>query len=1237
MLKSLHSIPFSHLLFTLLLSSFITPANAQTTPVFTKYDFDQTSIIQAMSDNGRYAIASVTSEGVSQTRIIDLDSHETAVINTDEKTQYGSDISNDASVVVGNVASIPAIYRPSQDKWFTLPTADEYIYGTAYSVSADGTYAVGELYQNNILLRVPALWKLTESGGEIIDIYNNGGLPTKDMTQKDQGMMRFSSISSDNKYILGCMSYSYMPSGDDAGGCFFFVYDRENRTYKPIGFTETATGPWIPKADGLVAILEATMSNNGHYVTGMAHIAIDIEGEYYKNEYDVPYLYDVINDTFTIYDETAAQNTYGTAVSNDGIVLSASPVSTPVREWSLRSGKYWFSFSDVLKQKYNTTFNAETGLDNTGTVNCISNDGKRLAAFPDPYSSYIVDLPEPVTTIGEGMKLLGSYSVDPQEGAEISHLKSVTVTFNRAINAVGTANSAKILDANGNTVYNSVGFTADGKELSIRFRSGTLTAGSDYKLYIPQGMVAVADDATQTNSDIYIAYRGRKDSPVEVTDIYPEAGTAFSHIDYSTSPVMLTFDTDILITDTATASLYRNDEAEPYCSLTLARSGNRLALYPSTTQYLYEGSTYRVVVSQGAVTDMAGNNPNDAVSINYIGNYVRQIDADDVILFSDDFDSGLGNFMQYCGDQLTPTTAMQQWDFTTGMAWGLVREDNASADRKAASHSMYSPAGESDDWLVIPQTYIPDQLCSLKFLSQSYKNDKTDVLKVVVWESENVYNTLTKDIVDKMKAEGKVVYNEVQSPGANEESLLGEWRENKVSLADFAGKNIYIAFVNQNNNQSAVFMDSVEVRHDMEFLVSLNYEESVVSKDDISISGVLIGNSDKTFSNAEFTLKTDDGTVIDKQTATGMNLGKNEQYKFSFVKSLPVTVGQTNIFYVDVVVDGLSNSIKGSVKDLAFQPVKRVVLEEYTGRSCGNCPLGIIAIEKIQERYGDSFIPISIHTYNNDPLSNGLSNYTSSLGLDQLGAPSGMVNRNTGSYPAVSATVNDEARYFFTNTDPDLPDETDKLWMDYVNDEMAVPAESDISISSITYDEATMTFTAACDIKYALNATNQTVNLFTVLLEDNLAQAQSNYMASISSPDLGEWGLGGKYGQSVVQDFLNQDVCRNVNGTTIYGTGGYIPSTVTAGETYSASVSIANPYTTAVLNQCKVVVMMIDANTGKVINAACRKYSGSNGIEEIKNGNLNVADSPCYNLAGQRVNASAKGIIIINGKKYINK
>ena len=66
-------------------------------------------------------------------------------------------------------------------------------------------------------------------------------------------------------------------------------------------------------------------------------------------------------------------------------------------------------------------------------------------------------------------------------------------------------------------------------------------------------------------------------------------------------------------------------------------------------------------------------------------------------------------------------------------------------------------------------------------------------------------------------------------------------------------------------------------------------------------------------------------------------------------------------------------------------------------------------------------------------------------------------------------------------------------------------------------------------------------------------------------------------------------------------------------------------------------------STGKACEAAAGTWEVKNvsitglatGINKVEADTENV-NAPAYNLAGQRVNNSYKGIIIKNGKKYIN-
>ena len=66
----------------------------------------------------------------------------------------------------------------------------------------------------------------------------------------------------------------------------------------------------------------------------------------------------------------------------------------------------------------------------------------------------------------------------------------------------------------------------------------------------------------------------------------------------------------------------------------------------------------------------------------------------------------------------------------------------------------------------------------------------------------------------------------------------------------------------------------------------------------------------------------------------------------------------------------------------------------------------------------------------------------------------------------------------------------------------------------------------------------------------------------------------------------------------------------------------------------KTYVLTEKGGTGRL--SGFSYVEGGTGIANI-NADVNDANAPAYNLAGQRVNANAKGLVIKNGKKYVNK
>ena len=90
----------------------------------------------------------------------------------------------------------------------------------------------------------------------------------------------------------------------------------------------------------------------------------------------------------------------------------------------------------------------------------------------------------------------------------------------------------------------------------------------------------------------------------------------------------------------------------------------------------------------------------------------------------------------------------------------------------------------------------------------------------------------------------------------------------------------------------------------------------------------------------------------------------------------------------------------------AAESEMKVLLEDFTGHLCGNCPRAHEQLEQLEENYGDNLIVIAIHAggfANTFPAAGYEPDYTTLMGddleshydADNEGLPVGMVNRRT--------------------------------------------------------------------------------------------------------------------------------------------------------------------------------------------------------------------------------------------------
>ncbi|MDE5878327.1 MAG: Ig-like domain-containing protein [Muribaculaceae bacterium] len=1219
-------------------------AMAADVPTFYLPGGDGKLLIEAMSDNGKWLLAETKGkeEGDINTAggtLINFETKEEIAITHELGWAGVADVTDDGNIVVGELLGQAAYYNVPRGEWVYLEQPQGATGGRVLSVTPDGKRACGYTQPSpteaapSSFVYESAVWDLNT--GKLID---TSAAIRIDLSGEDQIASKFSCITPDGRYVVGENGWFYASSLYGPEG-LVFIYDIEEKTNTCLGF-DYVNGEFITQNNKLANLSEPKLSTNGRWLTGFAYI---VESE---TEFNTPFRYDLTNGELEIYYNGMEDSDIGGyAVLNDGTVLGATPAVSPYRFAKVRHNGYWYDMESLLEQVYDINIEAATGFARTGATLSCNGDGSVGAYIVSTTENYVMTLPEPISELCERVDLLGNWSVLPADGSVFSTLSMITLTFDRSIGLRGAGRNVHLLDEEGNSIATATNANVDGSRLTITFRSTQLAEGKKYTVRIPAGFVSLPNDSQMLSKEINITYTGRRDGAIQVTEIYPADGSYLARLDVTTDPILVNFDAQVSLADGAYASLYRNDEAEPFCSMGILYGQNQILVYPVIAQNLFLDSDYRVVIPQGTVTDLSGAGANDEIVITYHGTYQRNpIDDGPNIFFSscDNYD----DFMFYEGDNLVPASTPASWGFTQSTTpWFIVRGSEQSTDMALAAHSMYTPAGTANDWMVTPQLYIPDANCFLSFDAQSYLRGKEDRLTVYAYVSDNVYNTLTTPIIDEMRAKGDLIVDKILSPGESEEALEGDWEAVKVSLEKYAGQNIYIAFANENTNQSAIFIDNVTVKQDTKFGVLLDVPNYVDSLDEIDVKVTVIGTSDTdVFDSLEAKLLDANGETVSTQTMTGIDLGKDKRVEFTFDKALPLQHGVENKYSVEFVLttaegEKADATMTGAIKNLAFTPVRRVVLEEFTGKDCGNCPQGIVAIENLHKIYGDRFIPIAVKGYGgNDPLGMPVLDYAAFLGMSA--APSGRLNRGAIEYPMVSVN----GVYSFSGAGVyDEAGVEQKVWLDYANEIMAELAEADVKATAV-YPDDSDELTITANVCWALNTDNQSIGVFAVLLENDLKGLQQNYMYTIEDPIFGEWGKGGIYGTAWVANAPNDHVARATYGRTYNGTVGLIPSTLVAGETYEAVLTGTIPDFIQNRDKCQVAVMLIDNITGQVINSVCVPLSSASGVKGMNTTPVKVStaagqvivEAPAgskaelYDAAGRLVGRTA-----VNGRAVI--
>ncbi len=240
--------------------------------------------------------------------------------------------------------------------------------------------------------------------------------------------------------------------------------------------------------------------------------------------------------------------------------------------------------------------------------------------------------------------------------------------------------------------------------------------------------------------------------------------------------------------------------------------------------------------------------------------------------------------------------------------------------------------------------------------------------------------------------------------------------------------------------------------------------------------------------------------------------------------------------------------------------VRKVLIEDYTGQKCGNCPRAAEAIDAIKAIYGDKIVAMGIHVgFFADPNPSGSATFTydfrtpvgnywdNEFQNSGIGLPNGMVNRKV---------VNGNAVQSYSN------------WATTVAQILTAEPDAEIAVTN-TYSAGTRQVNTTVDIDI-LDDLPGNYMLCVYLTEDSIVNWQKDYALNPNDIDT----------------YVHRHVLRgslNGNAGTAVGTGALAP-----GNTFNQQFSMTlDP--TWVAGHCAVVAFLYNTATKEIVQVEEKK------------------------------------------------
>lgn len=586
--------------------------------------------------------------------------------------------------------------------------------------------------------------------------------------------------------------------------------------------------------------------------------------------------------------------------------------------------------------------------------------------------------------------------------------------------------------------------------------------------------------------------------------------------------------------------------------------------------------------------------------------------ADRIEYFSTSFDEGFPAYtFTYDRDEQPLHFTMVQAGFDQGDAWKVFTLEGNSYAASPARHKVAKgeTAVAADDWLVLPSVRI------------------LDIDAKLTWRAK----TIAESIEEGCSYEVRISSNgpDPECFGASpvctvEAEKLGEWTTHSVDLGDCAGGVVWVAFIHTSLNREILAIDDINFSGGTgRYALTDHTQRYQYGSDATTLRMSVKSTSERPITAFWAYLDTPEGRSIEQREYKGLNLTPDSPpFDVEFTLSHPLQPGESFDYSLSIELpdNGVEfPPLKGSVTKMLFPTHRRVVAEEGTGMWCGYCPRGIVAMRQMREKYPDDFIGIAVHY--DDVLYAPVEDYCNTLHFPSF--PSAYVNRTT----LCGDPMPEDSKGQYS-----CADGLERCFLDATRD--AAPA--DLALTWTILPNGNLGLMA--DAHFAISAHDSDYRFTAVAVEDGVTHStyyQTNYYSGSAVP------LGGfEQEDKTIKPFTFDEVARAAL-LPFDGTVGDIPSSIEADRHYAVAKELKAPKYDNLTN-LRVVLMLLDARTGEVVNAIQTQAVSNDTYYGILEGchspitSSNTSSSLTnYGLDGRRANHGRRGVVITDGRKTL--